>query len=85
MPGRTGKAQALQHSQLAVYMAGDHDPAKPGPEPPHRASFQFTAAHAALTTPEDMAQFQAQGKLVDYDAAHPDEVVVTPSAGRAEM
>lgn len=80
------KVAALQRGQLAAYMAGDNNPAKPEPEAPKRASFQFAADHVALMTPEDLAQFRAEGKLVDYDAAHPAESV-EPSqpAGGAEL
>ncbi|MEV7125878.1 hypothetical protein [Streptomyces sp. NPDC093260] len=63
------KAAALQAGQLHAYMAGDLDPAKPEPEAPKRAATQFTAAHVALMSPEDVEFFRAEGKLVDYDSA----------------
>lgn len=78
------KVRALNSGQLTAHMAGDDDPVKPEPAGPVRAEFQFGEAHVALMSAEDLAQFRAEGKLVDYDAAHPAEPAPQP-AGGAEL
>ncbi|GAB3169818.1 hypothetical protein [Streptomyces incanus] len=79
-----GKVAALNAGQLVAHLAGDDDPVKPEPEAPARANFQFGDEHVALMSSEDLAQFRAEGKLVDYDAAHPEGSSGQP-AGGAEL
>lgn len=79
-----GKVRALERGELAAFMAGDNNPAKPAPAVPVRSAFQFGEAHVALMSAEDVVQFRAEGKLVDYDAVHPAEPV-SESAGGAEL
>lgn len=81
-----GISAALTAGRLVAYMAGDDNPPAPEREKPVRASFQFTEAHVELMTSEDLEQFRAEGKLVDYDDTHPAEPAEpVVSAGGAEL
>lgn len=78
---------AMKAGKLVAYQAG-HEVVPPPPDEaapaPVRAGFQFTAGHVALMDTAEVAQYRAQGQLVDYDAAQSEAAPtepVTPAAG----